>query len=66
MGIHREKEDRPKMRWSPTSKRSREASEKCLSKMVGCQTEAKALEKLMVARIVQESDLDLFNPSEMG
>ena len=36
-----------------------------LWKRVGCQTETKALEKLIVERIIQETSLGLLNPSEM-
>ena len=36
-----------------------------LRKRAGCQTKSKALEKLIVERIVQELGLGLLNPSEM-
>ena len=37
-----------------------------LWKKAGCQTESKALEKLIVDRIVQEPGLGLLNSSEMS
>ena len=36
-----------------------------LWKRAGCQTESKALEKLIVERIIREPGLGLLNPSEM-
>ena len=50
---------------SPTSKVKREASRNEFVEKEGCQTESKALEKSIVARIVREPGLGLLNPSEM-
>ena len=52
-----------KERLSPTNEARREASRNGVVKKG--RTESKVLEKSIVARIVQEPGLDLFNPSEM-
>ena len=54
-----------KERLSPTSKARREASRNEFMVRAECQTESKALEKSIVARIVREPGLGLLNPSEM-
>ena len=54
-----------KERLRPTSKARRRASEMSLSTRVGCQTELKALEKSIVARIIREPGLGLLSSSEM-
>ena len=46
-------------RLSPTSKTRREASRNEFVKNTGCRTESKALEKLIVDRIVREPGLGL-------
>ena len=58
-------ESKGKERLSPRNKAKREASRNELRKRAGCQTDTKAFEKLIGARIVQEPDFGLLNPSEM-
>ena len=48
-----------KERLCPTSKARREATQNDLWKRVGCQTESKALEKSIIARITRELGLGL-------
>ena len=54
-----------KERLSPTSKARREASRNKFVEKAGRQTESKAVKKLIVARIVREPGVGLFNRSEM-
>ena len=51
--------------WVQRAKQGGKPAEISLWKREGCQTESKALEKSIVARIVQEPGLGLLNPSEM-
>ena len=54
-----------KEKLSLTSKARREASRIEFMEKEGCQTQSKALEKSIVARIVQKRGMSLLNPSKM-
>ena len=54
-----------KKRLSPTSKAKRKSNRNKFVKKGGSQTESKAFEKSIIANIVRDPGLGLFNPSEM-